>query len=83
MAEVRALAGAVDARYRAMIWLAGGCGLRFGEPAALRRDRIDLLHKEVRVAETVTELAGGERFVGPPKTESSRRTVAIPPTIVP
>ncbi|MGO9657847.1 MAG: tyrosine-type recombinase/integrase, partial [Acidimicrobiales bacterium] len=45
--------------------------------------RIDLLHREVRVAETVTEMAGGERFVGPPKTESSRRTVAIPPTIVP
>ena len=37
----------------------------------------------MRVAETVTELVGGERFVGPPKTESSRRTVAIPPAIVP
>ncbi len=83
VAEVRTLVGAVDPRYRAMIWLAGGCGLRFGELAALRRDRIDLLHREVRVAETVTEMAGGERFVGPPKTESSRRTVAIPPTIVP
>jgi len=83
VAEVRALAEAVDPRYRAMIWLAGGCGLRFGELAALRRDRVDLLHREVRVAETVTELVGGERFVGPPKTDSSRRTVAIPSTIVP
>jgi hypothetical protein len=54
-----------------------------GELAALRRDRVDLLHKEVRVAGTVTELVGGERFAGPPKTEAGRRTVAIPSTIVP
>ena len=81
-AEVDALAEAVDPRYRAMIWLAGACGLRFGELAALRRDRVDLLHKEVRVAETITELVGGERFAGPPKTESGRRTVAIPSSIV-
>lgn len=81
--EVHALAEAVDPCYRAMVWLAGGCGLRFGELAALRRDRVDLLHKEVRVAETVTELANGERFAGPPKTEAGRRTVAIPSTLVP
>ena len=83
VAEVLALAEAVEERYRAMVWLAGGCGLRFGELAALRRDRIDLLHKEVRVADTVTELIDGERFAGPPKTEAGRRTVAIPSTIVP
>ena len=63
--------------------VAGACGLRFGELAALRRGRVDLPHKEVRVAETITELVGGERFVGPPKTESGRRTVAIPSSIVP
>jgi integrase len=83
VAEVHALAEAIDTRYRAMVWLAGGCGLRFRELAALRRDRVDLLHKEVRVAETVTELVSGERFAGPPKTEAGRRTAAIPSTIVP
>jgi integrase len=82
-AEVYALAEVVDPRHRAMIWLAGACGLRFGELAALRRDRVDMLHKEVRVAETITEVVGGERFAGPPKTESGRRTVAIPSSIVP
>ena len=82
-AEVDALAEAVDPRYRAMIWLAGACGLRFGELAALRRDRVDLLHKEVRVAESVPELIGEEHFAGPPKTEAGRRTVAIPSSIVP
>ncbi len=81
--DLRRLAEAVDPRYRAMVWLAGACGLRFGELAALRRDRIDLGHREVRVTETVTELVGGEPFVGPPKTEGGRRTVAIPSAIAP
>lgn len=63
--------------------MAAWCGLRFGELAALRRDRIDLLHGKVRVAEMVTELASGERFAGPPKTSAGRRTVAIPPNVVP
>jgi Phage integrase, N-terminal SAM-like domain len=66
-AELDALAEAVAPRYRAMIWLAGACGLRFGELAALRRDRVDLLHKEVRVAETITELVGGGASQGRPR----------------
>ena len=66
VAEVGSLAEAVPAQYRAMVVMAAWCGLRFGELAALRRDRIDLLHGNVRVAETVTELASGERFAGPP-----------------
>ena len=74
---------ATCAKYRAMVVMAAWCGLRFGELAALRRDRIDLLHGKVRVAETVTELASGERFAGPPKTSAGRRTVAIPPNVVP
>lgn len=83
VAEVEALAGAVPERYKAMVLLAAWCSLRFGELAALRRDRIDLLHGEITVTETVTELGTGERFVGPPKTAAGRRTVAIPPHLVP
>jgi integrase len=83
VSEVEALAGAVPERYHAMVLLAAWCGLRFGELAALRRGRVDLLHAKVKVAETVTELANGERFAGPPKTPAGHRTVAIPPNIVP
>ena len=83
VAEVEALADAVPKQYRAMVLIAAWCGLRFGEAAALRRDRIDLLHRKVRVAETVTELASGERFAAPPKTAAGRRTVSVPPNIAP
>jgi integrase len=81
VAEVEALASAVPEPYRAMVLIAAWCGLRFGELVALRRDRVDLLHGKIRVAETVTELGSGERFTGPPKTTAGRRSVAFPPNI--
>lgn len=83
VAEVEALADAVPGAYRAVVLIAAWCGLRYGELAALRRDRVDLPHGKIRVAETVTELASGERFIGPPKTAAGRRTVAVPPNIAP
>lgn len=83
VAEVDALAGAVPENFRAMVLLGAWCALRFGELAALRRDRIDLLHSEVIVTETVTEVATGERTIGPPKTAAGRRSVAIPPNVLP
>ena len=83
VAEVEALAEAVPVRYKAMVLLAAWCSLRFGELAALRRDRVDFVRGEIRVTETVTELVTGERFTGAPKTAAGRRTVAIPPHLVP
>ena len=83
VAEVDAIAAAVPQQYGAMVLLAAWCALRFGELAALRRAHIDLLHGEVIVTETVTELATGERLIGPPKTDAGRRAVAIPPNVLP
>jgi integrase len=83
VAEVDALAAAVPERYKVMVLLASWCSLRFGELAALRRCRIDVMHAQIEVAETVTELVTGERFAGPPKTAAGRRTVTIPPHLDP
>jgi integrase len=80
--QVYALADAVGPRWRALVLLAAFCGLRFGELAALTRSRLDLLHGTVTVAESVAELAGGVRHVGPPKSDAGRRTVAIPAVIL-
>ena len=80
--QVYALADAVGPRWRALVLLAAFCGLRFGELAALTLVRLDLLHGTVAVAESVSELAGGVRHVGPPKSEAGRRTVAIPAVIL-
>lgn len=83
VAEVEILSQAVPERYETMVLLAAWCALRFGELAALRRDRVDLVHNEIRVSETVTELGTGDRFAGPPKTAAGRRTVAVPPHLLP
>jgi integrase len=83
VAEVEAIAEATPRPYRVMVLLAAWCSLRFGELAALTRQRIDPVHGVVEVRETLTETAEGRRFVGPPKTNAGRRTVAIPPDIRP
>jgi integrase len=72
VAEVEALASTVPEPYRAMLLIAAWRGLRFGELVALRRDRVDLLHGKIRVAETVTELGSGERLPAPPKLVSPK-----------
>ena len=83
LAQVHALAEAVEARWRAMILLATFTGLRLGELAGLTRRHVDLLHGTVKVVQQVQELSDGSRVVVPPKTDAGRRTVAIPPHLLP
>jgi integrase len=66
-----------------MVVLAAWSGLRWGELAALSRKRVDRLHGVVHVEESMIQLSGGKRFIGPPKSAAGRRTVAIPPHIWP
>jgi integrase len=55
-------------------------GLRFGELAALRVSRVDLLRRRLEVAESVTEVKG-VAVLGTPKTHH-RRSVPIPRSLV-
>ncbi len=82
VAEVAALADAIDDRLRALVLLAASCGLRRGELLALRRRDLDLLHGTVRVERTVHHLRGGTMVLGPPKTAVGHRRVVTPPHIV-
>jgi len=52
--EVDALVEAIDPRYRAMTLTVAHTGLRFGEAAGLRLDRLNLLKRTLRVDQTVT-----------------------------
>jgi integrase len=76
--EVRALAEAIDERFRALVFLLAFRGLRIGEAAALRTGDLDLMRGELRIDETLVEI-GGEIHVGPPKTDEGNRTVSLPP----
>lgn len=75
--QVAALAEAIEPRFAAMVLVAAYGGLRFGELAALRRDRVDLLRGRVRVTETLADV-NGELTFGPTKTRKGRRSVPLP-----
>jgi integrase len=77
VAQVAALADAIDPRYRALVLVAAYGGLRWGELVGPRVKRVDLLHGRVTVAEQVAEV-NGQLLPGPPKTEAGRRTVTLP-----
>jgi integrase len=79
--EIARLADAIRPSYRALVLVAAYGGLRIGELAGLRRERVDLLRGTVEVAQIMTEVAG-KLQVGPPKTRASRRTVGLPRAVV-
>jgi integrase len=79
-AEVARLAGATDERYRALIFAAAYTGLRWGELAAVRVERVNFLRGTVSVVEALTEVNGHIR-IGPTKT-GAHRTVSLPRFLV-
>lgn len=75
--EVAELAEAIDPHYRTLTYTAAYTGLRWGELAGLRPERVDTLRRRIEVADQLTEV-NGELSFGPPKTKAGRRTVSLP-----
>jgi integrase len=73
---------AVPDRYRALVALAAGTGLRWGEAIGLRWDAIDLVGQAVSVVRVAEEVSGHVRLKPYPKSRAGRRTVPIPPFAV-
>lgn len=65
---------------RLLVLLLAFTGLRFGEVAALRVGRVDMLRRRLTVAESVTEVNGRATF-GTPKNHQ-RRAVPVPRFLV-
>ena len=70
----------VAARFSALVILGGYGGLRFGELAGLRRNRIDFAQRVVRVDSTLTEVRG-QLIPGRPRTAAGVRSVPLPWTV--
>jgi integrase len=80
--EVAQLAAAVKpGHYRPLILTAAYVGLRWGELAGLRADRVDLLRRRIRVDQQLLDVAGRLSF-GPPKTRAGVRLVSVPASLV-
>jgi integrase len=90
-AQILTLADRIDPRYRAMVLLAAGCGLRWSEAAGLTADRI---HLGARAQVTIDRQLGyrpatthhspdaaSRPLFAPPKTSASCRVIPLPATV--
>ena len=75
--EVAAIAGAIDERFRALVVVGYGLGLRQGEAFGLSADRVDFLRRTVRVDRQLKRTARGSTL-GTLKTSNSYRTIPLP-----
>lgn len=81
--ELDTIATAMPARYAAAVHVAAWSALRAGELFGLTRRHVDLETGAVRVEhQAVTCVNGVEPYIGPTKTESSRRTVHLPEPVI-
>jgi integrase len=76
--QVERLSAGLPDHYRPLVMTAAYAGLRWGELAGLRSERVDVLRRTITVVEQLTEVNGALGW-GPPKTAAGRRTVRIPP----
>jgi integrase len=79
--QVVDLADAAGPSGRLVVLVLAYTGLRWGELAALRVSRLDLMRRRIHVAESVTELSDGTLDWGLPKSHE-RRWVPIPRFLV-
>jgi integrase len=79
---IQALTNAVPHRYRALITLAAGTGLRQGEAFGLGVDRIDFLRRQLSVDRRLITLPGRPPYLAAPKTQASIRTIPLPQVVL-
>ncbi|MCX4823559.1 site-specific integrase [Streptomyces sp. NBC_01142] len=88
--EVLAMLDGAPPRYRAMLWLMAGCGLRLGEAMAVSRDQIDSKAEVLRVDFQIAEDGESEsgknsalqrRHIKARDAEEPGRVVPLPPNV--
>ena len=79
---IRQLLPAIPDRYRALVAVAGGTGLRWGEVLGLRLDTLDLDAGIIYVSRVVIEVNGKVMSKPFPKTAHGRRTVPLPTFVI-
>ncbi|WP_156755006.1 tyrosine-type recombinase/integrase [Actinokineospora pegani] len=78
----RYLLPAVPDRFRALVAVAGGAGLRWGEAIGLCEDAVNLDKGQLSVVRTVIEVSGHTEFKPYPKSGAGRRVVPLPGWVV-
>jgi integrase len=76
--EVERVAQVIGDHFAPLIYSAAYLGGRWGELVGLKRERLNLLKRQVRIVGTLEEVRGKLRYVDETKTTASRRLVTIP-----
>lgn len=76
--QVHQAAETILARYAAAVYLAAGCGLRWGEVFGMEVDGVDFLRREVDVRQQLKCVDGRPPYIGKVKTSTSARTAELP-----
>ncbi|MBB5153034.1 tyrosine-type recombinase/integrase [Saccharopolyspora phatthalungensis] len=76
--QVHALAGELFERYRAVPYVAAGCGPRPSEVFGLEVEHIDFDRREIAIAQQLKQLPGQPPQLAKLKTKTSKRTVELP-----
>jgi integrase len=80
--QVQSLADAMPKRYRALVIVGAGTGLRISEAFGLTVDRIDFLRRTLTVDRQLVTPARGTPRPAPPKTKASHRSVPLPDVVL-
>lgn len=80
--ELEVIVQAMPENRHAAVLFCSWCAMRIGEVLELRRKDVDLSRGVVQVARSVAWVSG-RPVVGSPKSAAGRRTVTIPPHVVP
>jgi integrase len=80
--QVSSLIEHMHPRFRALVSVGVGTGLRPGEIFGLRVPRIDFLRRRLSVEEQLQTLSGHAPCFTPLKTKASQRTVPVPPFVI-
>jgi integrase len=79
---IRTLTEAMPDRYRALVTLAAGTGLRQGEALGLTVDRVDFLRRQLTVDRQLITMPDRAPYLAPPKTQASVRVTPLPEVVV-
>jgi integrase len=79
--QVEAVIDAMPERYRALVVLAAGTGMRQGECLGLSVDRVDFLRRSINIDRQLVLLGSGPPMFGPPKTDASKRSIPLPDVV--
>jgi integrase len=80
--QVLALHESMPARYRCLVLVGAGTGLRQGEVFGLTLPNVQMLQRTLDVEQQLITRPGAEACLGPPKTEASRRQLPLPDVVL-